>query len=171
MLHAPLALSVPLAAVLLALAVPTGLTGLRAARGQLDRLGRPGLHTPAARASDEAFSLANRVAAPLTLGAAAVGILCAALVLALPIGVWGAVVVAVLGSAGFFGQLTAASRLGEQAARTVPLPARKPAGGGCCGGCGDAGCSANAGAPAHADARLGHGAAVMPDLVADTALR
>ncbi len=141
--HAPLALTIPLAAVLLVLALPSAVTALRGWDGTLDRRGRLGLHTPAAMASERAFALANKVAAPLVGAAAGVGVLCAVLVLALPIGVAGAIVVAVLGLVGLFGQLVAASSMGERAARTVPRPARKPeAAGGCCGGCGcgDGGC-------------------------------
>lgn len=162
--YAPFALTIPLAAVLLVLAASSGVTGYRGLGGRLDRRGRLGLHTSAAQASDEAFALANRVAAPVVLGAAAVGVACAVAVLALPLGVAGTVVVAAVGVGGMFAMLGAGTRLGEAAARTVPLPARKPAaGGGCCGGCGcgDGGCSAGS---AEADSGI-------PDLVADAALR
>lgn len=166
MSHAPLALALPLALVLLMLAVPAGVAGLRGRAGGLDRRGRLGLHTPAAQYSDEAFVLANRVASPLLIGAAAVGALCAVLALALPVGAAGAIVIAALGLVGLLGQLGAATRLGERAARTVPLPARKPEGSSCCGGCdcGDGACAAGA---------SGHGAAVaaIPDLVPDATLR
>lgn len=135
--HAPLALTIPLAAVLLVLALPSAITARRGWDGTLDRKGRLGLHTPAAVTSEKAFALANRVAAPLVGGAAAVGALCAVLLLALPIGVPGAIVVAALGLAGVFGQLFVASSMGERAAVTVPRPARKPEPGTtCCGGCG-----------------------------------
>jgi len=141
--HAPLALTIPLAIVLVLPALPSALTAWRAWEGTLDRRGRLGLHTPSAMASERAFALANRVAAPLVTSAAAVALVCAVLVLALPIGVVGAIVVTVLGLAGLFGQLAVASTMGERAAMTVPRPARKPeAGAGCCGacGCGDGGC-------------------------------
>ncbi len=143
MSHAPLALTIPLAAVLLLLAIPAAITAYRGWDGTLDRRGRLGLHTPAAMASERAFALANRVAAPLVAGAAGVGIVCAALVLALPMGVVGAIVVAVLGLVGLLGQMYVASTMGERAAMTVPRPARKPEPtGSCCGGCGcgDGGC-------------------------------
>lgn len=166
MQHVALALSIPLAALLAIFAVPAGLTGLKALGGRLDRRGRLGLTTPAARASDDAFALANRVAAPLNLGAAAVGIVCAAVVLALPIGAAGAILVTVLALVGVFGQLAFAARLGERAARTVPLPARKPAGGGCCGSCGCGGSGDHNAAPL-VDARLRPATALIPDLVAD----
>lgn len=151
MSHAPLALTIPLAVVLLLLALPSAVTAYRGRIGTLERRGRLGLHTPAALASERAFALANRVAAPLAAGAGGVGLVCAVLVLVLPIGVAGAIVVAVLGLAGVLGQLYAASTVGERAAMTVPRPARKPGsdGAGCCGscGCGDAGCG-NAPTPA-----------------------
>lgn len=171
MLHAPLALALPLAVVLLAFAVPAGVAGFRGWSGRLDRKGRLGLHTEAALASDEAFALANRVAAPLVIGAGAVGVLCAMLVLALPLGTAGAIVVAVLGLAGVFGQLAAGSRIGDRAARAVPRPARKPGGESCCGGCGcgDGGCD-NSGTAGSAG-KAGHAAADIPDLVPDATLR
>lgn len=153
--HAPLALTLPSAALLMLLAVPSALAAYRGWEGTLDRKGRLGLHTPAALGSEKAFALANRVAAPLVASAAGVGAVCAVLVVALPMGVAGAVVVAALGLIGLLVQLYLASVLGERAARTVPRPARKPeAGEGCCGGCGcgDGGCQAGAGAEAGAGA-------------------
>lgn len=160
MTDAPLFVTIPLAVLLLVFAVPAAVTGHLGWRGRLDRRGRLGLHTPAAQASTDAFVLANRVSAPLLGAAGAVGVVCAALTLFLPIGVVGAVIVAVVGLVGVFGLMAAGSRLGEAAARTVPLPARKPEGGGCCGGCGDGGCQADSGA----GAPLG---VAIPDLVAD----
>ncbi len=173
--HAPLALAIALATVLLAFAVPAGVAGLRGWSGRLDRKGRLGLHTEAALASDEAFALANRVAAPLVIGAGTVGALCAVLVLALPIGTAGAIVVAVLGLAGVFGQLAAGSRIGDRAARAVPRPARKPGGGSCCGGCGcgDSGCSGSrsSSGTAGSGGQPGHAASDIPDLLPDATLR
>lgn len=166
MTHASLALTIPLAAVLLALAVPAGIVAQRGWTGRLERRGRLGLHTPAALASDEAFALANRVIAPIAASAAVVGIVCAVLVLLLPIGAAGAVIVFAVGLAGVLGQLFASSHLGERAARTVPVPARKPAGG-CCGGAdgaGGCGCGGEAGSASCAAA-----ADAIPDLVPDVA--
>lgn len=161
--HASLALTIPLAALLLALAVPAGITAFRGWSRRLERRGRLGLHTPAALASDEAFILANRVAAPIVAGAAIVGVVCAIVTIALPLGILGAIMVAVLGLIGVLGQLFASATIGERAARTVPLPARKPEGGGCCGGCGDSGCSgSHASATSYDD---------IPDLIPDAALR
>lgn len=183
MTHTSPALTIPLAAVLLALAVPAGIAATRGWAGRLRREGRLGIHTPPALASDDAFTLANRVAAPLVGSAAAVGSVCAVLVLALPIGTAGALIVFVLGLAGVLGQFAAGSRLGDRAARTVPVPARKPTGGGCCGaggcgcgadstasgenGCGSGSCDCGDGACSAGSSS----AAIIPDLVADAPLR
>lgn len=163
--YAPLPLTIPAAAILLALAIPAAVAASRGWAGRLTRLGRLGVHTPAALTSDEAFALANRVGAPLAAGAAVSGILCAIVALALPIGTLGAVTVSVLGFAGVVIQLAGAARIGDRAARTVPLPARKPAAdGGCCGGCGcgDGGCGGTHATSAY-DA--------IPDLRPDATLR
>lgn len=165
--HASLILTIPLAALLLALAIPAAITASRGWARTLERRGRLGLHTPAALASDQAFALANRVSAPLVAGAATVGIACTIVMLALPLGTLGAIMVAVLGFIGVLGQLFAAANVGERAARTVPLPARKPEGGGCCGGCGDAGCSANAG---HSGPAAATAYGDIPDLVPDATM-
>ncbi|MEO7126974.1 MAG: SdpI family protein [Nakamurella sp.] len=164
MSHASLVLTIPLAALLLALAFPAGITASRGWSRRLKRRGRLGLHTPAALASDDAFDVANRVSAPLVAGAAIVGAVCATLVIVLPLGILGAIMVAILGFFGVLGQLFAGATVGERAARTVPLPARKPESGGCCGGCGDASCSANA------DSAQATTYDVIPDLVPDAAL-
>lgn len=164
MSYAPLTLTIPVAAILLALAIPAALTASRGWAGRLTRLGRLGVHTPPALASDEAFALANRVSAPLVAGAAATGIGCAIIALALPLGTLGAAMVLALGFVGLIAQLVGASRIGDRAARTVPLPARKPAAGGGCGGgcgCGEGGCSAAPAGQAH-DA--------IPDLRPDATL-
>lgn len=145
MSYAPLSLTIPAAAILLALAIPAAVAASRGWTGRLTRLGRLGLHTPAALASDDAFALANRVSAPLVAGAAITGIGCALVALALPLSTLGSITVLVLGFIGLVSQLFGAARIGDRAARTVPVPARKPAaGGGCCGGCGDGGCGAHA---------------------------
>lgn len=160
--YAPLSLTLPVAAILLALAIPAAVAASRGWTGRLTRLGRLGLHTPAALASDRAFALANRVSAPLVAGAAITGSVCALVALALPLGTLGAVTVLTLGFVGLVGQLIGAARIGDRAARTVPLPARKPAAGGCCGGCdcGDAACGS---------AGAAHDA--IPDLLPDATVR
>lgn len=113
--------------------------------GSLTRKNRLGVHTPAAMASDEAFALANRVAAPVAGGAAVIAGVLAVLVLALPLSGATALVMAVVGLAGTMALLVVAGVLGDRAARQVPIPAAKPgstAGGGCSGcACGGGGCS------------------------------
>ena len=141
---ASLALTLPLAAVLLVVAVPAGSMGLRGRSDSLTRDGRMGVRTPASMASDEAFGVANRVAAPLALGAAAIAALLAVLILVLPLSTVSVVVSFVVALVGAAALLVTAGRLGDRAARHVPIPARRPvAGGGGCGGCGcgGGGCS------------------------------
>jgi hypothetical protein len=96
-------------------------------------------------ASDEAFALANRVAAPVAGGAAVIAGVLAIMVLVLPVGGWTVVVMALVGLAGSMALLVVAGVLGDRAARQVPIPAAKPgssAGGGCTGcACGGGGCS------------------------------
>lgn len=141
---ASLALTIPLAAVLLSLAALSGTVGLRGRSGSLSRDGRMGVRTPASMASDEAFGVANRVAAPVALGAAAVAALVAVLILVLPLSWVGVLVLCLVALAAVFGLLLMAGVLGDRAARHVPIPARKPAaeGAGCGGcGCGGGGCS------------------------------
>jgi hypothetical protein len=123
---AGLALTVPIA---LALAVPATASAVAAYRGwnhTLRRTGRLGVHTLAASSSDRAFALANRVAAPVAAGAAAVGMVTALIVLLLPLDSVTAVMIGVLGVAGMWALLYIAAAMGERAARTIPPPARKP---------------------------------------------
>lgn len=142
---ASLALTIPLAVVLLLPAALSGLVGLRGRAGALTRDGRMGVRTPASMASDEAFAVANRVAAPVALGAAAVAAVIAVLILVLPVSAAVAVILFLVGLAAVFALLLVAGTLGDRAARHVPLPARKPGtdGGAGCGGCGcgGGGCS------------------------------
>jgi hypothetical protein len=142
---APLALTIPLALLLAVLAVAAALMARRGTAGTLQRSGRLGVHTPAALASDDAFSLANRVAAPISAGAAAVAAVVAVLVLFLPLSTAGTITVFVVGLAGSMTLLVAAGVLGDRAARQVPIPARKPGspgGAGCSGcACGGGGCA------------------------------
>lgn len=141
---ASLALTLPLAAVLLLVAGLAGSMGLRSRAGSLTRDGRMGVRTPASLASDEAFGVANRVAAPAALGAAAVAALLAVLILVLPMSTAAAVMSFVVALAAVFALLVTAGVLGDRAARHVPIPARKPdTGGAGCGGCGcgGGGCS------------------------------
>lgn len=144
MATASLALTAPLAAVLLLLAALCGVIGLRGRAGTLTRDGRTGVRTPASMASDEAFRVANRVAAPVTLGAAAIAAVLALLILVLTLSTVMVVIAFVAGIAAAFALLVTAGVLGDRAARHVPIPARKPESGGAgCGGCGcgGGGCS------------------------------
>lgn len=141
---ASLALTLPLAAVLLVVAGLAGSMGLRARSGSLTRDGRMGVRTPASLASNESFGVANRVAAPVALGAAVIAALLAGLLLVLPLSAVAAVICFVVGLVAAFALLVTAGVLGDRAARHVPIPARKPAasGSGCGGcGCGGGGCS------------------------------
>ena len=142
---APLALTIPLAVLLAVLATASALMAKGGFAGTLSRKGRLGVHSPAAMASDEAFALANKVAAPIALGAAVVAAVLAVLVLVLSPSTAMALVFAVIGLVGSLVLLVVAGALGDRAARQVPIPASKPAaggGGGCSGcACGGGGCS------------------------------
>ena len=143
--NAPAALTLPVSALLLILAALALVTARRGWAGTLRRDGRLGIHSPAAVSSDEAFVLANKVAAPVVGGAATIGLALAVLLPVLPLPTAAAVVVAVLALAAVPGLLLAAGAIGETAARTIPVPARRPAatpGAGCGGcGCGSGGCA------------------------------
>jgi hypothetical protein len=141
---APLAITLPVAALLVLLAAAGAVTARRGWIGSLPRAGRLGIHSPAAAASDAAFVVANRVAAPVVGGASAIALLLAVLLPVLPLPTTATVVLAVVAFAGILAMLLAGGVLGEKAARGVPLPASRPAAGGSCGGCGcgGAGCSA-----------------------------
>ena len=145
MSNAPLALTIPLALLLAVLAAAAAVMAKRGSAGTLQRTDRLGVHTPAAIASDDAFGLANRVAAPVAAGAAAVAAVIAVLVVVLPVSTAGTLTVFVIGLAGSMGLLVAAGVLGDRAARQVPIPARRPgsAGGAGCSGCacGGGGCA------------------------------
>ena len=145
MSNAPLLLTIPMALLLAILAVAAAVMARRGAAGTLQRTDRLGVHTPAAMASDDAFVLANRVAAPVSAGAAAVAAVIAVLVLALPLSTAGTLTVFLVGLAGSMALLVAAGVLGDRAARQVPIPARKPGsvgGAGCSGcACGGGGCA------------------------------
>ncbi len=141
---APFALSVPLALVLLLIAAPAVVAARGGWAGTLRRDGRLGVHARAATTSDDAFRVANRVAAPVVAGAAAVAVLAAVLVLALRLPTAATMVVAAIGLVGAVALLLVAGSLGERAAQTVPVPARRPGSDGPgCGSCacGSGGCA------------------------------
>lgn len=142
---APFGLVIPLAALLALLAAASAVMARRGFAGSLRRKDRMGVHTPAAMESDEAFTQANRVAAPVAAGAALVAGLVAVLVVVLPLQTGGVLMVGILGLAGAMGLLVMAGVLGDRAARSVPIPARRPApaAGSSCSGCacGGGGCA------------------------------
>ena len=142
---APLALTIPLVALLSVLAAAAAVMAKRGFAGSLSRTDRLGVHTPAAMAGDEAFALANRVAAPVAAGAALIAGVLAVLVLVLPLQTGGTVMVWVVGLAGSMALLVVSGVLGDRAARQVPIPARAPASGGAAGcsgcACGGGGCA------------------------------
>nr|WP_275889405.1 SdpI family protein [Nakamurella flavida] len=109
----------------------------------MNRRGRLGVHSPAAMDNDTNFRIANRVAAPVVTAAGAVAVVLAIVLLALSWSTVTSIVIAVVGLAGVVALMVAGGVLGERAARSLPVPARKPAGGGGCGGCacGGGGCA------------------------------
>ena len=143
--EAPLWLTIPLAVLLAAIGVASAVMARGGFAGSLTRKSRMGVHSPAAMASDEAFTLANRVAAPVAGGAAVVALVAAVLVVFLPLPTVASLVVGLVGLAGSVVLLLVAGVLGDRAARQVPIPARKPAsagGAGCSGcACGGGGCA------------------------------
>ena len=128
----------PLGAVLLLLGVGVAIIAAAGWQGRLDRHGRWGVRTPAASASDTAFTVANRVAAPVAATAGAIGVGTAALLLGFRLPLLPTLVVFAVGLVGMLAVYFSGAVLGERAARGVPVPARAPAtgGGAGCGGCG-----------------------------------
>ncbi|WP_111764901.1 SdpI family protein [Nakamurella deserti] len=135
--------ALPLALVLLVVAATAAVTAIRGRAGTLDRGGRLGVRSEAALVSADAFTLANRVAWPIVAGAAVIAGVCGVVLAVAPLGMPTGIVVFVVALAGTVVLLVKAAQLGDRAARTVPRPARKPGGGGGCGGCacGGGGCS------------------------------
>ena len=141
--RAPLAFTLPISALLLLLAGLSLVTAVRGWSGSLPRSGRLGVHAAAAAAGDEPFRLANRVAAPVVGGAGVVALVLAALVVALPFPTTATVALGILAVVAVLLLLVAGGVLGEQAARTLPVPARRPQPTGACSGCacGGGGCA------------------------------
>lgn len=137
------AFAVPVAVLLLLLAGLSLITARRGWSGTLPRSGRLGVHSAAASESERAFRVANRVAAPVVGGAGVIAVLVAVLVVVLPFPSAATVVLGVLGLVAVLVLLVVAGVLGEQAARTVPVPARRPQPSGACSGCacGGGGCA------------------------------
>ena len=141
--NAPAGFTVPVALLLLVLAAIAAVNARRGWAGTLTRTGRLGIHSPAASASDDAFLMANRVAAPVVGGAAAIAVLLAVLVVVLPVPTALTITLGVLGLIAVIGLQMYGGVLGEAAARTMPVPARRPAPSAACSGCacGGGGCS------------------------------
>ncbi|WP_241548422.1 SdpI family protein [Gordonia alkanivorans] len=125
------ALSVAVAVLLFALAGLWATVGVRGLRGSLPRNRRLGVRTDETMRSDEAFRVANRVAAPGTLGASLILVLGAVATLAVD-GGWSILfgVVALVAALVIIGLVSA---IGVRAAATVPAEA-KDAGCSCCSG-------------------------------------
>lgn len=141
---APLALVLPLAAIMLVLAAGSLMTALKGKNGTLSSDGRLGVRTEATSRSEAAFTVANRVAFPIVLGAGVLALVIGALLASTLLGSVTAIVVFVVGLIGVLALLVSAGRLGDRAAQLVPKPATKPgSGGGGCGSCacGSGGCS------------------------------
>ncbi|GAC54967.1 SdpI family protein [Gordonia amicalis] len=127
------ALSVVVAVLLFALAGLWTTVGVRGLRGTLPRNRRLGVRTDETMRSDEAFRVANRVAAPGTLGASVILVLGAVATLAVD-GGWSVLfgVVALVAALVIIGLVSA---IGVRAAATVPA---EDAGCSCCSGHDDA---------------------------------
>ena len=134
--------ALPLALILLVLAVPAAITAHRGRLGSLPRTGRLGVRSEASMRSEPAFRLANQVTWPIVAGAAAVAGVCGVVLVASPLAIPTALVIFALALIGSTVLLVKAGQLGDRAARTVPKPASKPGGGSCSGcACGGGGCS------------------------------
>ncbi len=136
MVSAPLAFVVPVAVLLLTLTIAAAVMARSGWIGTLHRTGRLGIHSPAASASDEAFAVANRVAAPVLGGAAVLGAVLTVILAFLPLPAAATVVVGVVAVAAVATLFVAAGILGDRAARGIPVPARRPAANPACVGCG-----------------------------------
>lgn len=135
MSNAPASFTLPVAAVLLVLAVLALMTAGRGWTGTLRRDGKLGVHTIAASSSDDAFALANRVAAPVVGGAAVMSLVLAVLVLILPLPTPAIVIIGSLSIVAVLVLMMAGGLLGEKAARTLPVPLRLPKPSAACDGC------------------------------------
>lgn len=139
-------MAIVLPAVLLPAGVLLLLVGYLAIRGRLARNRFAGVRTAETMRSEQAFRLANRIAAPTLLAAGVIAVLTGALVpllpgpaIALMIALVAVVVIGVL--------LVTGGRRGHQVAEL--LNARQPPAPGGCGGCGcGAGGCQRSGAPA-----------------------
>lgn len=137
-------MQVVVGALVVGAGVVLGVAGWLGSRGALPRNRFVGVRTPPAMASDDAFRLANRVAAPPLLAAAAVAVLGGVAVLAAPSVAASVVVLTVVG-VGMLALTLAGGVLGSRAAATVlaatvvKAPA-SPCAGCACGGPGSRTC-------------------------------
>jgi len=134
--NAPAAFTLPVVIILLFMAGLALVTAQRGWAGTLRRESKLGIHSQAASHSDNAFAVANKVAAPVVGGASVMAVVLAVLVVVLPLPTVASVVVGVISLIAVLVMLVAGGLLGEKAARVVPVPARRPNSGGSCGGCG-----------------------------------
>lgn len=135
-------LTVPLGVILLIAGVAALVAGIRGKSGTLTRSSRLGIHGTAAESSEEAFTLANRVAAPVVIAAGGVLAVGAVLVVALRLSALATLVVFFIAMVGGIALLVSGGSLGENAATTVPKPATRPD---AVGPAGCAGCACGAG--------------------------
>jgi len=135
--------ALPLAAVLALLGGLSLRTAIGGRAGTLRRDGRLGVRSLPATASDAAFVAANKVAAPIVGAAAVVALGCALVLAVAPLPVPAVLLIFVLGTLGSAILLVQAGKAGDQVARRMPVPARRPGGAACAGcACGGGGCSA-----------------------------
>ncbi len=124
----PAALRALVAVVLLLVAAAAAATVLLGRTGRLHRDGRAGVRTPSALASDQAFAVANRTAAPYLVLAAIAATVAAVLVAATGLGGPGGVLALIGAGIVVGGLLVLAATRGERAARLVAPdpPGRAP---------------------------------------------
>lgn len=134
--------ALPIALILLGLALASAVTAVRGRAGSLSRTGRLGVRSEAAVRSDLAFKLANRVAWPIVAAAAGVAGFCGLVILVAPLALSTTLVIFALALIGSTALLIKAGQLGDRSAQAMPKPATRP-GGTSCGGCacGGGGCA------------------------------
>ncbi|GAB3139737.1 SdpI family protein [Amycolatopsis sp. NPDC004378] len=120
-----------IALVPVVLGLLVGFGGFLGFRERLTREGGTGVRTQAALRSEEAFKLANRVAALPTMAGGAISVLAGLAGLAMPT-TGGLIAAAFAGVLAMLVLVMGGGVLGNRAALTVPAPAAAPAG---CSGC------------------------------------
>jgi uncharacterized membrane protein len=122
------------------LGVLVGWGGFLGWREKLPRSRGAGVRTDATMRSDEAFRVANRVAAVPTMAAGVVGVLAGVAALAMP-DTLGTVLATTFGIVAVFVLVAGGGVLGHRAASAIPAPVEPAGCGGCAcggGGCGGA---------------------------------